>query len=45
MPFKIYNIVLPSSHLQGLKVASSASTVNHLLFTYDSMLFVKASEE
>ena len=34
-----------SSCLQGLKVASSAPAVNHLLFADDSLLFVKASVE
>ena len=37
--------VVPSSSLQGLKVASSAPAVNHLLFADDSLLFVKASVE
>jgi hypothetical protein len=36
IPFKIYKRVLPSSHLEGLKVASSAPTVNHLVFADDS---------
>jgi hypothetical protein len=37
--------VLQSSSLQGLKVASTAPAVNHLLFADDSLLFVKASVE
>jgi hypothetical protein len=36
---------VPSSNPQGLKVASSAPAVNHLLFADDSLLFVKASVE
>jgi hypothetical protein len=34
-----------SSHLQGLKVAPTAPTVNHLLFADDSLLLFKASDE
>jgi hypothetical protein len=34
-----------SSHLQGLKVASTAPVVNHLLFVDDSLLLFKASDE
>ena len=32
-----------SSQLSGIKLAPSAPSVNHLLFTDDSMLFFKAS--
>jgi hypothetical protein len=34
-----------SSHLQGINVASTAPSVNHLLFANDSLLFVKANDE
>ena len=34
-----------SSHLSGIKVASMAPLVNHLLFADDSLLFFKASTE
>jgi hypothetical protein len=37
--------VVPSSKLEGIKVASTAPAVNHLLFADDSLLFVKASIE
>lgn len=37
--------LLQSSYLQGLKMASSAPAVNHLLFADDSLLFVRASVE
>jgi hypothetical protein len=34
-----------SPHLHGIKVAPTAPFVNHLLFSDDSMLFVKATDE
>jgi hypothetical protein len=34
-----------SASLQGIKVATTAPAVNHLLFADDSLLFVKACEE
>jgi hypothetical protein len=34
-----------SSHLCGIQVASTTPTLNHLLFSDDSLLFVKASDE
>jgi hypothetical protein len=34
-----------SSQLEGIKVASTAPAVNHLLFADDSLLFVKANVE
>jgi hypothetical protein len=34
-----------SSHLQGIKVASTAPAVNHLLFTDDILMLVKSSDE
>jgi hypothetical protein len=37
--------VVPSSKLEGIKVASTAPAANHLLFADDSLLFVKASIE
>ena len=34
-----------SPHLHGIKVASTAPAVNHLLFVDDSMLFVRATDD
>jgi hypothetical protein len=34
-----------SLHLHGIRVASTATPVNHLIFVDDSLMFVKASEE